>query len=174
MGRLRNFLKARGATSAIEFAFVAPVMLLMAAGITEIGRYYAVYDAANRLADQYAGAWADCSDVPTGTCATELSTFSSANVISNIVPQLTPAQTTLSMFQIAMVGSTPTVVSSYPSGASLSGAQTTAATSAFSSGQSGVVVTVSYTHTLAFFPASMASILGSVLNISYTVVQLKS
>ena len=75
MRRLLSFLKAEGATSAIEFAFVAPVMLLMAAGITEIGRYYAVYDAANRLADQYASAWADCSDVPTGTCATELSTF---------------------------------------------------------------------------------------------------
>ena len=81
MCRFLNFLKAKGATSAIEFAFVAPVMLLMMAGITEIGRYYSVYDAANRLADQYASAWADCSDVPAGTCATELSTFSSANTI---------------------------------------------------------------------------------------------
>ena len=173
MRRLLNFLKAEGATSAIEFAFVAPVMLLMAAGITEIGRYYSVYDASNLLADQYASAWADCTDVPTGTCATELSTFSSASTIANIVPELTPSQTTLSMFQITMVGTTPTVVSSYPSGAALSGSQSAAAASAFTSGQSGVVVTVSYNHSLVYFPAAMASILGSVLNISYTVVQLK-
>jgi Flp pilus assembly protein TadG len=174
MGRFLNFLKAKGGTAGIEFAFVAPVMLLMAAGITEVGRYYSVYDATNRLADQYASAWADCTDVPAGTCATELATFTSASTIANIVPALVPAQTSISMFQILMVGTTPTVVSSYPTGASLSGSQITAATAAFTSGQSGVIVTVSYNHTLAYFPASMNPILGSALNFSYTVVQLKS
>ena len=91
----------------------------------------------------------------------------------NIVPELTPAQTSLSMFQIIMVGTTPTVVSSYPAAAALSASQSAAAASAFTSGQSGVVVTVSYNHSLVYFPSTMASILGSVLNISYTVVQLK-
>ncbi len=174
MGRFRKFLKASGAAAAVEFAFIAPVMIVMAAGITEIGRYYSVYDATNRLADQYASAWADCTDVPAGTCATELTTFTSASTIANIVPALVPAQTSISMFQILMVGTTPTVVYSYPSGGSLSAAQTSAATAAFTSGQSGVIVTVSYNHSLLYFPSTMNAILGSVLNFSYTVVQLKS
>ena len=171
---LREFLRSKHATAAIEFAIIAPVMVIMAAGISEFGRYFVVYDAANRLATQYASAWADCSDVPTGTCATELSTFASANVIANIAPQLTASKTALSMFQVTMSGSTPTVVSSYPSGGSLSGAQTTAATSTFTSGQSGVVVTVSYNHTLDYFPSVMTPFLGSLLSFSFTVAQLKN
>jgi Flp pilus assembly protein TadG len=172
--RLHEFLRSKRATAAIEFAIIAPVMVIMAAGTSEVGRYFVVYDAVNRLATQYASAWADCSDVPTGTCATELSTFASAQAIANIAPRLTPSKTTLSMFQVTMSGSTPTIVSSYPSGASLSSTQIAAATSTFTSGQSGVVVTVSYNHTLDYFPSVMTPSLGSILSFSFTIAQLKS
>jgi hypothetical protein len=78
------------------------------------------------------------------------------------------------MFQVTMTGTTPTIVSSYPSAGTLSTAQLAAATSTFTSGQSGVIVTVSYTHTLAYFPNQMSTALSSLLSISYTVAQLKS
>ena len=169
-----RFASSTRATAAVEFAILVPVLLLFAGGITEFGRYFAVTDAANRLATQYAEAWADCSDVPAGSCTTELGTFSSANVIANVAPQLTASRTTLTMFQVSMTGTTPTVVSSYPSGGSLTAAQTTAARNSFSSGQTGVIVTVGYTHSLAYFSTLMSPYLGSLLNISYTVTQLKS
>jgi Flp pilus assembly protein TadG len=171
---LLKFWRSGIATAAVEFAFIVPVMLLMVAGITEYGRYYVVSDAANRLATQYASAWADCSDVPTGTCALELNTFGSSNVIQNIVPPLAASKTTLSMFQVIMVGTTPTVVSSYPAASTLSSAQSTAASAILTSGESGVVVTVTYAHSLDYFPGIMSAFLGSALNISNTVVQLKS
>jgi Flp pilus assembly protein TadG len=172
--RLRSFFRSRHATAAVEFALIVPVFILMAAGITEFGRYFCVSDAANRLATQYANVWSDCSDVPAGTCNTELSTLTASATIQNFAPQLVASQASISMFQITMSGSAPTVVYSYPSGGSLSAAQTTAATSTFTNGQSGVIVTVGYTHTLAFFPELMSPFLGSLLNISYTVAQLKS
>jgi Flp pilus assembly protein TadG len=172
--RLRSFWRSHTAVAAVEFAFIVPVLILLAAGITEYGRYFAVSDAANRLATQYAGAWSDCSDVPTGTCAGELSTLASNYTIANFAPQLIASQVSISMFQITMTGTTPTIVSSYPSGGSLNAAQTAVATSTFTSGQSGVIVTVNYTHTLAYFPTQMSSAMNSLLNISYTVAQLKS
>ena len=170
---LRHFLRSRRATAAVEFAIIVPVLLVTAAGITEFGRYFCVSDATNRLATQYAGVWSDCSDVPTGTCNTELSTLTSSATIQNFAPQLIAGQASISMVQITMNGGTPTVVYSYPSGAALSAAQTAAAFT-FTNGQSGVIVTVSYNHTLAFFPVQMSQFLSSLLNISYTVSQLKS
>jgi len=170
----KNFGRSQSATAAIEFALIVPVLILLAAGITEFGRYFSVCDAANRLATQYAGAWSDCSDVPAGTCATELNTFGSPSLIGNFAPQLIASKTTIAMFQIIMAGSTPTVVSSYPAGAALSAGQTTAATSTFTNGQSGVIVTVTYNHTLAYFPNAMSASLSPYLIISYTVAQLKS
>ncbi len=170
----RHFWRSKSAAAAVEFAFIVPVMILLAAGITEYGVYFSVADAANRLATQYATAWSDCSDEPAGTCATELSTFASGNTIGNFAPQLTANQTTLSMFQVSMSGGVPTVVYSYPASASLTAAQTAVATSTFVNGQSGVIVTVSYQHSLVFFPNSMTQFLGPLLNISYTVAQLKS
>ena len=166
--------RSKSAVAAVEFAIIVPVLILFAAGITEFGRYFSVSDAANRLATQYAGAWSDCSDVPAGTCANELSTFASSNVIANFVPELVPSQTTISMFQITMSGTTPTIVSSYPAGSTLSAAQTAAASSTFTNGQSGVIVTVTYNHTLLYFPTQMSSSMNGLLNISCTVAQLKS
>lgn len=72
-----------------------------------------------------------------------------------------------------MSGTTPGVVYAYPTGATLSASQTTAAQAAFESGQVGVLVTLSYQHSIEFFSALMTPHLSSRLNPSYTVTQLK-
>jgi len=140
----------------------------------EFGRAFQVHNAVNRLATQYAIAWADCSDFPAGTCQTELSSFSNATAVGNIVPGLVPASISLSMFQVQMSGSTPAVTYAYPTGGALSSSQIASAQSTLGAGQSGVVVTVSYAHTLRFYSALMTPYLSTKLNPSYTVTQLKS
>jgi Flp pilus assembly protein TadG len=169
----QNFGSKR-ATAGTEFALIAPILLLFAGGIVEFGRVFVVYEAVNQLATQYAIAWADCSDTPAGTCSTELSTYTAANAITNIAPQLQSANLSLKMFQILMSGTTPTIVYSYPGGASLTTAQIAVAQSTFSNGQSGVIVSATYTHSLAFFPTLMTPFLGAHLTPAYTIAQLKS
>ena len=143
------------------------------AGIVEFGRAYQAYGAVNRLATRYAIAWADCSDTPTGTCATELLTYVSPIAIKNFVPQLTNA-VTLRMFEVTMSGTGATVVYVSPTGATLSSSELAAAQATVASGQTGVIVTVTYTHTLAFFQAFMAPFLGASRTIGYTIAQQKS
>ena len=170
---LKRFLKSRPGTAAIEFAIIAPLMLVLIAGVLEVGRAYQVYNATNRLATQYAIAWADCSDIPAGTCNTELGYFNTTSSIANIAPQLTASQLSLTMFQVTMVGTNPSVVYASPSGATLSSAQTSAAQAILTSGQSGVIVTSTYTHTLQYFQSLMTTALSSYLTASFTAVQLK-
>jgi Flp pilus assembly protein TadG len=172
-GLISRWLRSTDGTAAIEFALVAPLLLLLAGATVEFGGILKVYNATDRLAAQYAISWADCSDLPAGTCQTELATYTAAATISNVAPQLTPANLTLKMFQLQMSGSTPTVVYAYPSGATLTSQQTTAAQAVLQSGQSGVLVTASYQHSLNLFSVLMTSYLASKLNPSYTVVQLK-
>jgi Flp pilus assembly protein TadG len=171
--RIRSFPQSQSGTAAIEFAFIVPILLLMMAGVVEIGRLYQVYNATNRLASQYAIVYADCSDRPVGTCSTELSALGSTSAISNIVPQLQTSLLSISIFQVSMSGTTPTVVYSYPSGATMTASQVTAAQGVLSNGQAGIVVTATYNHTLQFFQALMTPYLASVLTASYTAVQLK-
>jgi Flp pilus assembly protein TadG len=171
--RLRNFLRSRSGTAAIEFAFIVPILLLMLAGVVEIGRLYQVWNATNRLASQYAIVYADCSDQPVGTCSTELSALGSTNAISNIAPQLRTSLLSVTIFQVSMSGTTPTVEYAFPPGATLTASQVTAAQGVLSNGQVGIVVTATYNHTLQFFQAMMTPYLGSVLTASYTAVQLK-
>jgi Flp pilus assembly protein TadG len=169
-----RFRDARSAAAASEFALILPIIVLMFAAIVEFGAIFQVYAATNRIATQYAIAWADCSDSPAGTCQTELNTYTASYTIANIAPQLTASSLTLTMFEVQMSGTTPTVVYSYPSGATLTAAQTAAAQAAFSASQTGVIVTASYVHTLQFFSVFMTPFLGGNLNPTYTVVQLKS
>lgn len=91
--------------------------------------------------------WADCSDSPAGTCNTELANYTASYAIGNIFPELTASATSLRIFQISMSGTTPSVTYAYPSGATLTTAETTAAQAVVPSTQAGVVVTVTYTHT---------------------------
>lgn len=169
----RNFTRSRSGSSAIEFSFIAPVLLMMIAGVVEIGRLFVVYDGTNRLATQYAIVYADCSDVPSGTCNTELTVLGSTNAISNIEPQLQTSLLSITIFQVSMSGTTPTVVYAYPSGSTLTASQVTAAQGVLTDGQSGVVVTATYNHTLQFFQILMTPYLASALTASYTAVQLK-
>ena len=150
-----------------------PVLMLLIAGIVEFGTLFQVYASVNRLATQYAIAYADCSDNPNGTCNTELSFYTPMAAVQNIVPQLKNA-VTLRMFEVTMQGTTPTVVYASPSNAALSATETATAKSALASGQVGVVVTVSYAQNVSIFPTLMAPFIGSSLQPSYTIAQLKS
>jgi Flp pilus assembly protein TadG len=168
-----RWLRSTDGTAAIEFALVAPLLLLLAGATSEFGGILKVYNATDRLAAQYAISWADCSDLPAGTCQNELAAYTAAATIANVAPQLVPANLTLQMFQLQMAGSTPTVVYAFPSGATLSAAQTTAAQGALQAGQTGVLVTATYQHSLNLFSVLMTPYLSAKLRPSYTVVQLK-
>ena len=174
MSRWRRLVRSAGGNAAVEFAIIVPVMLLLAAGIVETGLVFKVYNSTNRLATQYAIAWSDCSDRPTGTCLTELSNYTAPATVANFVPLLAPQEVTLQMFQVRMVNTTPTVVHAYPAGTALNAAQETAIRAILHSGQDGVVVTTHYRHTLRFFGRVAGPFLDGYLQPTYTIAQLKS
>ncbi len=200
---VRRLLRATRGAAAAELAIIVPVALLLVAGIVEFGRLFEVYDATNRLATQYALAWANCSESNTdsgGVCATEIATYTASAAIGNVTPQLNIANLTLTMaeFTVTQQG----VATAIYTGGNSQGTQNTtgdptqladaatkaaaAFTTASGSGtvsyivpgpaavQYIVVVEVSYQHSLLFFKTLMQPYLGSYLTPSYTVVQLKS
>jgi Flp pilus assembly protein TadG len=169
----RRFLLDRGASVAVEFAIAAPVMLLIAGGVFTLGSLLRVNSALNRLAMQYAISFADCSDTSSGVCQTELNEYVTSSALAAVAPQLLPGNLTLSMAQVKMNGSTPAVEYYYPSGFSLSAAQTSALQAVVVSGQTGVVVTATYRYQVLQFSAVMAPVLSSSYTLSYTVAQLK-
>lgn len=170
----RRFLRSRGGSTAVEFAIIAPIVIVILGGLYEVGHAFQSLSAVNELATQYAISWADCADNPAGTCNTEIGLYSPAAAIGNVAPQLTAANVTLQMFQVTMSGTTPGVTYAYPSGAALSAAQTTAAQTAFTSGQTGVIVTVSYTYNVTVFPGVLSGIIPASFPMSFTVAQLKA
>ena len=170
---IARFMDRRG-SAAVEFALLSPAVIFLIAGIAEFGRIYVVYNTVNRIAVQYAASWADCADSPVGTCSTEMSLYTPSYALGNVAPQIKASGLTLQMFQITMGVTSPTVVYAYPTGSSLTTAQTNLIKATFTNGQSAVLVTASYAHSLAFFPKSMTSMLGSLLTPSYTALQLKS
>jgi Flp pilus assembly protein TadG len=174
-GPLRlSFIRSQSGVAAVEFALIAPVLILLMAGSFEIGRALQSVQAVNKLASQYAIAWADCTDEPAGTCNTELSQYTNANAIANLAPQLSNT-VTLQMFQVTMSGTTPTVVYSYPTGGTLTSTQIAAAQSVLqTSGQSGVIVTVSYTYKIAIFSGVLANLVPTTIPMTYTIAQLKA
>jgi Flp pilus assembly protein TadG len=171
---IRNFLRGRAGTAAVEFAIVVPVMIAMAGGGFELGRAFQSYNAANRLATQYAFTWSDCSDSPVGTCNTELNSYTASASLANIAPQLTTGNISLRMFQVTVAGSNVNVIYAYPSGQTLTSAEQTAATSTLNNGQSGVIVSISYVHQLTAFAALMSSVIGPSFTMAFTVVQVKA
>ena len=173
-GGLPGFLRARSGSAAVEFSFIAPVLILMGAGVFELTRALQARSAIDKLASQYAIAYADCVDAPAGACNTELSSFSAAPSLKNLEPLLVHP-ITLQMFQVLMDGNgKPQVTYAYPSGGALTSAQSAAATNVLTSGQTGVVVTVSYTYTLDVFPGVLNGIVPSSMPMTYTVAQLKA
>ena len=170
----------------VEFALVLPVMALLLAGSVEFAHLFVIYDATNRLATQYALAWANCSENAVdvnGVCSTELPNYTAAATIGNVVPQLTLANLTLTMAEFTVSsGGTATAIYSggYPGvdAAQLADATTRAGT-AFtlfpgpSAVQYVVVVEAKYTSSL-LFTTLMSPFLGNALTPSYTTIQLKS
>ena len=166
--------RSRDGIAAVEFAMIAPIMLLMGAGVLELGWAFQSQCAVNRLASQYAIVWADCSDLPAGTCSTEMNVLASSNTVGNIVPQLNNSTQSLQMFQVKMNGSTPTVTYAYPSGTTLNATQTAAASATLSNGQAGVIVTMNYTHKIMFFGGVLNGVVPSTIPMSFTIAQLKA
>ncbi|MBV9077862.1 MAG: pilus assembly protein [Methylobacteriaceae bacterium] len=171
---LRSLLRRTDGTAIVEFSLVLPVMLLMTAGVVEYGVAFQAFNGANRLAAQYAAAWADCSDNPAGTCATELTTLASTMTVANIVPQLAQSRLTLTLAQVQMSSSGPVAVYAYPTGRSLTDAEKTAAAATIPTGQVGVVVTTTYTHQFQLFSAFLSGVPSNWLSATYTIAQLKS
>ena len=73
-----------------------------------------------------------------------------------------------------MKSGAPQVSYAYPSGSALTAAQSAAASAVLTNGQTGVVVTVSYTYTLDVFPGVLNGLVPSSIPLSYTVAQLKA
>jgi Flp pilus assembly protein TadG len=174
LGPTRKFLRSRAATAAVEFAILVPVMLGMAGGGFELGRAFQVYNAANRLATQYAFVWSDCPDSPAGACLTELSSYTSSATLANVAPQLITANIDLRMFQVTVNGTTVNTVYAYPTGTTPTAAEQTAAISALTNGQTGVIVSINYVHQLAVFTTLLSPIIGSSYTMAFTVVQVKA
>src|ERR1700722_6120986 len=130
-------MRDRRGSVAVEFALVAPLLLTLAGGIFELGAVLRAYVAVNRLAMQYAISFADCSDTPSGACQTELNQYVTSFMVGNIAPMLIPANLAVSMSQVLMNGTTPTVEYQSTGSAALSAAQTTALQAAVASGQTG-------------------------------------
>jgi Flp pilus assembly protein TadG len=176
---LRRVIGDRRATSALEFAIIAPVMLLLGGGIVEVGALLRAYASVHRVAMQYALSWADCPEGVIGLagCASELTSYTSLSSIANLAPALTPAKLDLEMVEFTMsVLNLPTVVLSNP-GAALAttlSSLTASLQSVVPAGSSGVVVKVSYPYSLMFFSTLMAPVIGSTFTISYSVTQLKA
>lgn len=172
------WVRSRSGNAATEFAFILPIMLLFIAGIVEFGRIIQVYSAVNRLATRYAVVYSDCYDYPTGTCNTELTTYTSSMATKNVAPQLNNTLVSLRMFEVSMSSATPaTATIKYPTGsnATLSAAELVQAQTVIGAGQTGVVVTVSYQHSLLFFAQIMSQFIASnKLAVSYTVAQRKT
>lgn len=173
MTRLRRLWRDRAGSSAIEFALLVPVLLLMIAGTVEIGQAYRVYSAASRLASHYAMVWADCTDTPAGACSTEMSNLAAAATISNIAPQLVVSNLSLQMFQVQLTATGSTTTYASPSGAAPSAAQIAAARTKFGA-SSVVIVSATYSHSLMFFSDTMSGFFAGALAPTYTVAMLRS
>jgi hypothetical protein len=78
------------------------------------------------------------------------------------------------MFQVNVAQSTVNVVYAYPTGATPTAAEQTAAMSVLNNGQTGVVVSISYVHSLLVFTTLMSPIIGSSYTMTFTVVQVKA
>ena len=169
-----GFRRAHSGNAAIEFALIVPIMIIVIATVVEFGIIFHVYNQTNRLATHYAMAWSDCSDYPVKNCEIELSNYTTSSAIKNTVPQLDVPNLTLQMFQVKRAGATVATTYAFPAGSNPNASQAAAAQSLLPDGQVGVIVTVTYQHTLKFFPNVVTTYLSALLAPSYTVVQLKS
>jgi Flp pilus assembly protein TadG len=169
-----RLLRSTRGNAAIEFCLVVPPMLLLGAGAVEFGLTFHVYNQTNRLATQYARVWSDCQDQGT-SCKTEMDGYATDAAKTNIAPQLATDKITLRMFQVEMATVVPVARYASPAGTALNADEIAAAVKAIPIGQTGIVVTATYAHSLKIFPDIIKTFLsGSKLTPSYTVAQLKT
>jgi Flp pilus assembly protein TadG len=169
---LRRFSRDDHAIAAIEFAIIVPVVIALFATMLEFGLYYRSLDAVNKLASQYAIAWADCSDDT--SCGSEATAFSSSTLATNLTQGLAPASYSVRMFKVSVSGTTITADVKIPSTATVDTNERTAILNKIASGQEGVIVTVSYTHSAQFFASTANTFFSPYFNIKARVVQLKN
>ena len=170
----RRLLGSDRGSAAVEFSIIAPVLILLMAGAFEIGRALQSVQTVNKLASQFAIAWADCTDEPVTACQAEMVQYTNSATIANLAPQLSNP-VTLQMYQITSTSGAPTVQYTYPVGTVPTAAQISAAQQVLTSpGQSGVIVTVSYTYQMAIFTGLLSKVIPSTIPMSYTVVQMKA
>jgi Flp pilus assembly protein TadG len=165
----------------MEFSFIAPILLAMIAGSVEFGRWFQAYNDVNRLATRYAAVYSDCNDGSPSiqNCKTELGQYWPQAAIANIAPQLASGNVSIRMFQVQYASDgTQTINYAYPTGATMTPAETTTAQTTISTSgaaQTGVLVTVQYPYVALFFPSLFQKLApGANLNLSYTVAQRKT
>jgi Flp pilus assembly protein TadG len=169
------FRQDRRGIAATEFAIVGPLILVMLGGFFEIGRLLQVSAQVERLASQYAVVWSDCPDAT--TCQTEMNELaasgSTSNVASNAASVLDSTRLTIDLYQVTVANGVVQEVLGTRS--SLASDVVAAALAAFSDGQTGAIVKMTYSHQLIIFSALMQPILGaSTYNFSQTVAALRS
>ncbi len=182
LGRFRDDLRA---TSAMEFAFILPVMMILIGGMVEFGRWFQAYDGVNRLANRYASVYSDCNDNPSNlpvspqACNVELALYWPTAALANIAPQLSNGTASVRLFQVKYsTAGAATVMYSYPAGATLTAAEASAGSATIPASyaqETGVIVSVQYTFAAAFFPQLFQQLApNGIVNIQYTVAQRKT
>jgi Flp pilus assembly protein TadG len=170
----RRFNRDNRAVAAIEFAIIVPVVVALFATTLEFGLYYRSLDAVNKLASQYAIAFADCFD--DADCTSERTALISTTLATNLTQGLVPASLSIRMFKVN-VSSTGSITVKVPTGGTLdTNEQAAVSTRIYKSGvaREGVVVTVSYTHSAQFFASTANTFLAPYFNIKARVAQLKN
>lgn len=175
-----SFRRDRRGSSVMEFALLAPLLLLFTGGLVELAGAYQKYIAVNRLAARYAISWADCGDA---FCGAELLLYASGFSEQNISPQLSPASAIcLRMFRIRYDQSQNATVLNFYVSPACPNTSTTPSSSEFAATKSlivnfagnptAVVVFVSYTYNPLFFSAIVRPFIGNNLIFSSMVAQL--
>jgi len=172
---LRRFRRDDRAIAAIEFAIIVPVVLALAATTLEFGMYYRALDAVNKLAAQYAIAWADCAGAT--ECQAEANVFSSTTLANNLTSgSLVAANLSFRLYQAKRQNSTtlyaPTVA--IPSATVPDSNEKAAILNKVETNEKfGVVVTITYTHVPQFFASTANAFLAPYLTIRARVAQLQ-
>lgn len=163
------FLRRREGNMAIEFAFIAPLLILLMGGTYELGGGLDANSQLSTMVAQVALAWGDCVDTPTGVCVEEMNRYVQAR--ANIAPSLDPARLSLNLWQVSVSG---IVVSATYGTGPLTAAATAAARAQIPDGQSGVVAIGSYHYQARAFIVVTQPFIGSGILLTQQAVARKS
>jgi len=145
--RRRGFAASETGVMAIEFSLVAPLFLLLLAGVVNYGEALQAQTAIGRLAGQIAYSWAQCQNsLSARGCRADMQNYATA--IPNVAPMLNPDNLKVRLIEAKLQNGALTTLNS--SGA-LSPTLTAALMATLSDGQSGVGVEISYQCTYLLF-----------------------